>query len=179
MKTEGQVRRKLQQVTYRHLQRAVRTALSRRPENCENNRRVKLPVLGSEVRFCTVIEDVDGDFVPCDERHGGLEQAEKCSQFACASTKDSVRDDFTKFLRDSDVATIAAEYPDLAALLWTLDDTAPVLVEEPEAPEPTEPPIPPYNIIYFTVGGAISLPAVGPFTGHRAVLYNVTFGAGS
>jgi hypothetical protein len=174
MKTEGQVRHKLQQVTYRHLQREIRTALSRRPENCENNRRVKLPVMGSEVRFCTVMEDSDGDFVPCDERHGGLERAAKCPQFACATTKESVKAEFAEFLSTSDVATIAAEYPDVAALLWTLDDTAPVPIEEPEAPEP---PKPAYNIIYFTGEGAVITPAVGPFTGHRAVIYNLTFGA--
>jgi hypothetical protein len=179
MKTEGQVRHKLQQVTYRHLQRAIRTALSRRPENCENNRRVKLPVLGTEIRFCAVMEDEDGDFLPCDERHGGLERAAKCPQFACASTKESVKADFEDFLRSSDVATIAAEYPDIAALLWALDDTAPVPIEEPEPPVAPEPPLPPYNIIYFTGEGAVSTPAVGPFTGHRAVTYNVTFGAGS
>ena len=181
MKTEGQVRHKLQQVTYRHLQRAIRTALSRRPENCVHNRRVKLPVIEDEIRFCSVREDEDGDSLACDECYDGIEQASRCPAFECANTKDSVKEDFTEFLKGSDVATIAAEYPDIAALLWALDDMAPVPVDvDPDPPKESlapQPPAPPYTILYLHPdGGAVPF---SPFF-HRAVVYSpVTFTTGS
>ena len=174
MKTEGQVRHKLQQVTYRHLQRAIRTKLSRRPENCVHNRRVKLPVIEDEIRFCSVREDSDGDALACDECYEGIEQAARCSEFECAHTKDSVKDEFTEFLRGSDVATIAAQYPDVAALLWTLDDEDQVSIDvgaEPPPPkESTSSLSPPYTILYLHPEGA-PVPVV-PNTFHRAVVYS-------
>lgn len=179
MKTEGQVRHKLQQVTYRHLQRTIRTKLSRRPENCTHNRRVKLPVVDDSIRFCAVRKDDDGDALVCDECHDGIEQASRCPAFECLFTKDDVKADFTEFLRGSDVATIAAEYPDVAALLWTLDDADPVPLDvgaDPDPPKDPKPPSPPYQILYLHHdGGAVPVPFV-PNTFHRAVVHNpVTF----
>lgn len=181
MRTEGQVRHKLQQATYRHLQREIRTKLSRRPENCAHNRRVKLPVVS--VRFCTLREDDSGAFQTCDEACGGLDQAAKCPDFECAHTKESVREDFAKFLSTSDVATIAAEYPDLAALLWTLDATdRPVPVEvapepetspAPETPIAPAPPLPPYQILYLHPEGGASVYYTVP--AHRAYVYDAMF----
>ena len=179
MKSEGQVRHKLQQVTYRHLQRAIRTKLSRRPENCTHNRRVKLPVIEDEIRYCHVRKDTDGDALVCDECYDGLDRAAQCPAFECAHTKDGVKADFTDFLRGSDVATIAAQYPDLAALLWTLDDADPVPLDvgtDPDPPKAPEPPSPPYQILYLHQdGGAVPVPII-PNTFHRAVVHNpVTF----
>lgn len=183
MKTEGQLRHKLQQVTYRHLQRAIRTKLSRRPENCTHNRRVKLPVVEDEIRFCAVREDADGDSLVCDECHDGIEQAAQCLEFLCANTKDGVKAEFTEFLKTSDVATIAAEYPDVAALLWALDDAAPVPLDvDPDPPKehpapPPEPALPPYTLIYLHPDGK-AVPYI-PYTFHRAVVYPpVTFTLG-
>lgn len=174
MKTEGQVRHKLQQATYRHLQRAIRTKLSRRPENCAHNRRVKLPVIDDEVRFCSVREDRDGDPLSCDECYDGVEQASRCPAFECVNTKDSVKAEFTDFLRGSDVATIAAQYPDVAALLWTLDDADQVSIEVGADPSPSRetPPSlsPPYTILYLHPEGT-PVPVI-PNTFHRAVVYN-------
>lgn len=182
MKTEGQVRHKLQQVTYRHLQRAIRTKLSRRPENCSHNRRVKLPVVGQQIRFCAVREDADGDSLVCDESHEGVEQASQCLEFLCENTKDGVKTDFTEFLKGSDVASIAAEYPDIAALLWTLDDTDPISLDvgtgqEPTTPEANPPSLPPYEILYLHPEGGSSSRVSYAF--HRAVTYDaVTFTLG-
>lgn len=185
MKTEGQVRHKLQQVTYRHLQRAIRTKLSRRPENCSHNRRVKLPIVGDEIRFCAVREDSDGDPVVCDGCHDGVEQASRCLEFLCTNTKEGVKAEFTEFLNTSDVATIAAEYPDVAALLWSLDNSDPVHFDvgaDPDPPRetPASPPervFPPYQILYLhSDGGAV--PFI-PHTFHRTVVYPpVTFTLG-
>lgn len=171
MKTEGQVRHKLQQVTFRHLQRTVRTALSRRPENCTHNAVLRLAA--GEVRFCTLRETVNGSFTPCDLLHGGLEQAAKCPDFSCSNTKEGARRDFEAFLKTSDVATIAAEYPDVAALLWALGESDPAVpVEDPDPPEPAP------KVVHLRV-----LPSEGcntepptPQLIHHAVVYGL-FGA--
>lgn len=118
MRTEGQIRHKLQQVTFRHMQREVRTSLSCRPENCIHNRLVRVPT--GDVRFCNLHIDEGGAHQVCDESHGGLTQARDCGDFNCPVTKEDVKEDFKVFLRDSDLATIARQYPDIAALTWVL-----------------------------------------------------------
>ena len=154
MKTEGQVRHQLQQVTYRHLKRNVRTALSRRPENCVHNGCLKLP--GGPTRFCTLREGADGEFLPCDPAYGGVDQAAKCPEYQCANTKEKVRDDFRLFIQTSTLPTIAAEYPDIAALLWALE-SPPESVTLDETPEPETPlpslPSPSYVIVKVEEGG--------------------------
>jgi hypothetical protein len=139
MKTEGQVRHKLQQVTFRHLQRTVRTALSCRPENCVNNRSVNLPL--GQVRFCGVLVAPDGSALPCDDALGGVLQASRCPGFRNKNTREEVRNAFTEFLKTSDVATIATRYPDLAALLWVSEETPEVPQVEIDPPPPPPPPI--------------------------------------
>ena len=173
MKTEGQVRHKLQQVTYRHLQRTVRKALSCRPENCIHNGSVTLPT--GEVRFCNVIE-VDGSKVPCDEAFGGLEQASRCPQFALKNSKESVQEEFAHFLKTSDVATIAARYPDVAALLWVIDASVPFVAPavDPDPPSPPAPPSPSVTRLYLQPeGGAVSytLLAESRMDGYRVVAF--------
>ena len=159
MKTEGQIRHKLQQVTFRHLQRAVRTALSRRPENCVYNGAVDLPT--GEVHYCKLIETREGTALPCDEAFGGIKQAGECPTFACKHTKEDVRGEFTTFLQTSDVATIALKYPDVAALLWAMDAPRPVVPhEDPDAPPPAPPPapepIPPPTFLYLLPDGGVA-----------------------
>lgn len=175
MKTEGQVRHKLQQVTYRHLQRTVRTALSCRPENCTHNGSVNLPT--GEVRFCKLLQDGGGGNLPCDEAFGGLLQASRCPKFSLKNTKEKVQEEFTEFLKTSDVATIATRYPDLAALLWAIDVTAPIVppMVDPD-PEPAAPPAPPVTMLYLQPEGGVTtytLPTVTYPTHHRAVVFPV------
>lgn len=170
MRTEGQIRHKLQQVTFRHLQRTVRTALSCRPENCTYNGVVKLPT--GDVRICTLLTDKDGAHPPCDESFGGLKQAANCPKFLCRNTKEDVREGFTEFLRNSDVATIASRYPDIAALLWTLDATTPVIPQEDPDPAPVEPQVPPVSLLYFQPeGGATSYTLQTYLGGYRTLVY--------
>ena len=179
MKTDGQVRHKLHQVTFRHLQRTVRTALSCRPENCIHNGSVGLPT--GEVRFCNLLQAADGSNLPCDEAFGGLLQAARCPKFSLKNTKERVQEEFTEFLKTSDVATIATRYPDIAALLWTLDvATPPVVLEDPDPPPP-EPPTPPVTVLYLQPEEGVvtyTLPAQTFVGYHRAVVYPVPVGPG-
>ena len=171
MKTEGQVRHKLQQVTFRHLQRTVRTALSCRPENCIHNGSVNLPT--GEVHFCKLLQDPSGGNLPCDDAFGGLLQASRCSEFSLKNTKEKVQEEFTEFLKTSDVATIATRYPDLAALLWAIDAPTPSVPHvDPDPPAPVTQLPPPVTMLYIQPdGGALTytLPSPG-FTGHYRVV---------
>lgn len=169
MKSEGQIRHKLQQVTYRHLQRGIRTALSRRPENCAHNGCVRLPT--GDVRFCSMKFTEDNTNIPCDEAFGGLDQAAKCWDFKCGNTKEEVKGDLTTFLKTSDVPTIAARYPDVAALLWTLDeDGGPPVVVSDEDPDPVVPPTV-HTVLYLGDGGVTPYPVVySTLSFHRAVI---------
>lgn len=174
MKTEGQVRHKLQQVTFRHLQRTVRTALSRRPENCSHNAVLRLAA--GELRFCTLRETANGAFTPCDILHGGLDQAAKCPDFSCSNTKDESRKEFESFLKTSDVATIAAQYPDVAALLWALGESDPVEVpsEDPDlVVVHLEPPEPAPKVVHLRVLQPGDCDISTPQLIHHAVAYGL------
>jgi hypothetical protein len=63
----------------------------------------------------------------------GLDQAARCPEFHRVNTKESRKEAFIAFLKTSDVATIAVQYPDIAALLWVLDVEGPVVVSDMEA----------------------------------------------
>lgn len=128
MKTEAQIKHKLSQVRFRHLKREVRTGLSRRPENCRHNGRINLPVYGPS-GIC-LLKTEGAERVLCDEI---LEdRAPSCDAFECLHSKGSLKKRFDDFLKSSDRAHIAEQYPDMAALLWVLD------VEHPEPPDPIE-----------------------------------------
>jgi hypothetical protein len=65
------------------------------------------------------------DGSPCDERYGGDARAAKCPYFACARTKDTLRDGFDGFLDGASLPEIAERYPDMAALMWVLEEDVP------------------------------------------------------
>ena len=133
MKTEGRIKHKLSQVRFRHLKREVRNGLSRKSENCSFNGKIELPVLG-QVGVClhgAGTPDWNGGV--CD---GNLDnRAEGCSLYQCLNTKERLKSDFDEFLKTSEFGAIAERYPDMAALVWVLDD-----MEETarEISEPTE-----------------------------------------
>jgi len=86
---------------------------------------------------------------PCDERYGGDARAAKCPLFACARTKEMLREGFDGFLDGASLPEIADRYPDMAALMWVLNEEvpppAPLTDEEPSEeppPPPVEPPAP-------------------------------------
>jgi hypothetical protein len=86
---------------------------------------------------------------PCDERYGGDARAAKCPLFACARTKEMLREGFDGFLDGASLPEIADRYPDMAALMWVLNEEspppAPLTDEDPSedlASPPVEPPAP-------------------------------------
>jgi hypothetical protein len=138
VKTAGQIRQKLKQVVYRHRKEHVRRGLARRPENCEHNGVVHLPVHMANretVRICRYVDD-NGAWRNrvCDPALGGVQQAQACPHFSCCNTPESLKEDFGRGIgldgTPVEIGHIAKHYPDVAALMWVLGPVA-----GPQAPE--------------------------------------------
>jgi len=62
--------------------------------------------------------------VPCDERIKGcgIEQAKRCPFWEPRRGREDVRAEFRSTLESGNLALIAAEFPDAAALMWVLEE---------------------------------------------------------
>lgn len=121
MKSEGALRHKLKQVRFRHLKKRVADRLRPRPENCIHNRLLKHPLVDDPVGSC-IHPDQEEHHNLCDREWGGCEKAKACKLFETAQSKDEVKDEFREGLEASSFAEIAYIYPDMAALMWVLDE---------------------------------------------------------
>ena len=125
MKSRKEIKTKLAQVRYRHLKRALRTGLSRKPENCMHNAKLGL---GSKpdsprVGVCMFgVEEGAGPRGVCDECFGGRNRAAECDDFEVIRDAAEIRKDFEGFLNQASKGEIAFHYPDMAALMWALGD---------------------------------------------------------
>jgi len=124
MKTEGEIRQKLKQVIFRHLKARLRSNFKPSPGSCIHNVLVSLRN-GGEVGVCHY---TDPSGIPrgvvCDEQVDEGVRAQECPLWVPSRTKSEVREDFQELLGSSDRGKIAAEYPDIAALIWVLQDEA-------------------------------------------------------
>lgn len=124
MRSEGQVKQQLKQVAYRHLQKRLRENFRQRPDTCAHNGAVILDeAAGTTVGLCGLINpDGTPRNVPCDARISGCsEMARECPLWAPIQTKAEIKAEFTALLQSADRGVIAAQYPDIAALMWVLD----------------------------------------------------------
>lgn len=147
MKSRKAIEKKLVQVRFRHLKKALRTGLSRKPENCLYNAKLGKGAKPDSPRVGVCMFKVSEGSGPrgvCDECFGGQNRAADCGDFEPRQDVADIRKDFENFLSTASKGEIAFHYPDLAALLWTLgdhpalDDTLPddgVLLEELQVAE--------------------------------------------
>lgn len=125
MKSRKEIKTKLAQVRYRHLKKALRTGLSRKPENCMHNAKLGQ---GSKpdsprVGVCMFgVEEGAGPRGVCDECFGGRNRAAECDDFEVIRDASEIRKDFEGFLNEASKGEIAFHYPDMAALMWALGD---------------------------------------------------------
>lgn len=125
MRSRKEIKRKVKQVRFRHLKKLTRTGMSRRPCNCVYNVTIgdgtkpKEPAIG----VCTykVLEGQSPDGI-CDEKFGGTARAASCPVFEANRTAQEIRDEFDEFLRTATFGEIAYHFPDMAALLWVLNE---------------------------------------------------------
>lgn len=125
MKREPEIRRKASQVAWRHLKHLLEANFRHVPDACSNQR----TVIGSEgksIGVCGLSQHGKTFGAPiCDSQFQHCRQvANICAFWQPRRTKLEIKADFAAFLAGSR-AEVAAEYPDLAALLWVLDESAP------------------------------------------------------
>lgn len=127
MRSQGKIQQQLKQVIYRHLQRRLRINFKQRPHTCLHNRQVILSE-DSHVSLCGFLSSTgEPRHVPCDIRIPGCEEmARSCPLWEPLKSKEEVKSEFYALLHSGDRGLIAAEYPDIAALMWVLDDTTEV-----------------------------------------------------
>ena len=152
MKTKKDIEKKLAQVRFRHLKKALRKGLSRKPENCVYNAKLGKGSKPDAPRVGVCMYKVEVGAGPkgvCDDCFGGQNRASDCMDFEPRQDASDIRKDFESFLHTASKGEIAFHYPDLAALLWTLgehpslesvipDDEVTALVEEVIAPPELE-----------------------------------------
>jgi hypothetical protein len=151
MKSAGAIHRKLEQVRFRYLKKSLEQGLRRTPSNCVHNASAEHPLVPEhEVQLCT-----NPDFrklgVPlmlCDSEYEN--RAPTCSAFCLRQTKEDIKATFKAEMTSLTVAEIAAQYPDMAALMWVLEEdpaaaVIPEVYEEEGTPDLVQAPIGPVS----------------------------------
>jgi hypothetical protein len=153
VKSEGQIKQKVKQVIFRHRKEHIQQGLSRRPENCGYNEKVRLPVHMANratLHICGYCPTGDTpNNVVCDSTMGGDQQAAECPYFENRLEAEALKDEFNRKLGidggiPREIGYIAKEFPDVAALLWVM---GPAKGGNTAAPEPV--PEPQGNILAF------------------------------
>ena len=129
LRTEGQIKQKLKQVMFRHLQKLLRAKLFRkRPDTCLHNR----PSVEGGVKVWECARQSPEVYRRvCDSRFGNcLLFAKTCPCWEHKGSKKEVQEKFRALMESKDMGAIASEYPDTAALLWVLGEDAPDVVQE-------------------------------------------------
>lgn len=131
MKSSGAVRHKLTQVRFRHLKKKLEAGLRPTPENCKFNARG----LENSFNFCLYGAGNPETWVAtlCDVQVDGGARARSCTLFCPRRDKDQIKDEFNKDLGEMGFPEIASQYPDMAALIWVLDDED---IQEVQLPSP-------------------------------------------
>ena len=125
MKSEKDIEKKLVQVRFRHLKKALRTGLSRKPENCVYNAKLGQGNKPDSPRVGVCMYGVKPGGGPrgvCDDCFGGKNRASTCPEFDPARDAGDIRRDFDGFLQSANQGEVAFHFPDIAALLWALGD---------------------------------------------------------
>ena len=122
MKTIGQIQHKIKQVRFRYLKKFLEKCLSKTSTNCVYNRPSSFSENGVDnVCLCGFeMEERKWVGTPCDKRLD--KRAKDCTKFEFLHTKEELKDEFQTTLDSLPIGAIASQFPDLAALLWVLDE---------------------------------------------------------
>ncbi len=119
MKKEGSIKHKLKQVKFRKLEKAVRNSLSKKPCNCQHSGLVRGPS-GDELFYVCLLDSDKPKLwegTICDQS-----VPPNCPFFKAEKTKEDIEQEIEELLNSGDMGKIASLYPDIAALLWVLDE---------------------------------------------------------
>lgn len=122
MRDEATIRQKFKQVCFRHLKKLLKDNFRRQPPTCLYNKMV--PVGGDHTRqvgFCSHPEVKNRPI--CDVRvEGCAEAARECPRWKARQDKERIKKVFYDLINSKERGKVAAEYPDVAALLWVMDE---------------------------------------------------------
>ena len=120
MKTEGSIKHKLKQVKYRIVQKAIRNSLSKKPCNCKHSGLVRGSSGDDLFYVCLLDSDKPKlwEGTICDQS-----VPPNCPFFKSEKTKEEIEQEIDDLLQSGDMGKIASVYPDIAALLWVLDES--------------------------------------------------------
>lgn len=127
MHTEAAIRHKLKQVKFRYLKKRLEKALSQCSGNCVHNSPIKLRT-GTTLGVCAHTEYLG---TICDDENAYGNRARICPKFQSKNHKEDTKAVFSSELSAMSLPDIAAQYPDMAALLWVLSEET-VPTEDPE-----------------------------------------------
>jgi hypothetical protein len=117
MRREGEIQQKLKQVIYRHRQKLLQENFKKAPQTCIHNG------VDLDVRLHLCRHPSQTMRVYCDPMAlSCVELAKECQLWQPKSTKEEIKAKFGELMGQK-TSTIAAEYPDIAALKWTLQET--------------------------------------------------------
>lgn len=119
MKTPGAIKHKLNQVRFRYMKKRIESELRQVPGNCLYN--AQMPV-GASLCLYGAGDPVTWESTYCDEQVDGGERAKGCSLFCSRRTMAEVKDSFRQDLEEMTLPEVAAQYPDMAALIWVLGE---------------------------------------------------------
>ena len=124
MKIRGQILQKVKQVKYRYLKKFLDKCLSKVSGNCIHNRPTEINQSSAEnVCLCGYqMEEKSWVGLICDKRINP-DLAKNCDTFDPLNTKEELKEEFNSSLQTLPLAILASKFPDLAALLWVLDET--------------------------------------------------------
>jgi len=127
MKTEGKVRHQLSQVIFRYRKKAMVEGLAPLPHNCVHNRR--LGIFGKTLGACGYMEGTpEANRAICDT-NVCPDQARTCPYFRTIHTPEALKESFQQHFgallaqaQLGHLGYLAHHYPDVAALLWVLEE---------------------------------------------------------
>lgn len=156
MRTEKEVRRRLQQRRYRHQKRYLEAMLGRTHANCRFNAQAEA-AHGVGGGVCTHPDLVKREMadvplnaliakrprvtLPVCDAGPMRDKAKKCGKFESRVSKDRAKHDFKRILAEAsrDMDKFAAMWPDMAQLIWVLNPGAteapPEVVQDAEPPD--------------------------------------------
>lgn len=128
----GKVVQKFKQVRFRYLKKFLNDHLNKESKNCVYNRSTTFSQSGCDnVGLCAYgFEEKTWLGGACDSRVNP-ELAKGCEDFESLYKKDDLKKVFNDFLETSDLPAISKHYPDLATLMWVLDQ-AEINIEDSE-----------------------------------------------
>lgn len=120
MKSEGAIRHKINQVRFRHLKRTLSAGLNQTYSNCKHNAEVEYPATIGHVCMHSEHRDPEGKVLICAAINDRA--AKGCPLFELKRSKEEIKRDFYNDLSAMTLPQIALNYPDLAPLLWVVDE---------------------------------------------------------